>query len=169
MVVRPLGGKRREWRKKRRGKRRRKEKKEGGVKSGGTHTILASAKGKGVLKIKKKAITPTEAQNLAKAQCQLLKEVKVGFDAKYEELYTILRLKYVPVECTKGGTRIEFNSLIRKMKYKAVEFLIANFERIDIDDGKKVGITDYLKFLQGSNPLSRLPPQSIATTKLSIY
>lgn len=121
--------------------------------SGGTHTIPASTKGRSVgkyvLKIMENATTaPIEVQNLAEAQRQILEEVNIEFDVKYEELYAILKHKYMIVERTEGDTRIELNSLIKKAKYRAVEFLTTKFEKADIDEGKKVANVDHLRKLQ---------------------
>lgn len=117
-------------------------------KGGGSHTILGKLKGKGVLKINKKKVALIERQILANAQLQILEDVRARFDDKYEELYAILHLKYVSVEHTDGDKRIEFNSPIRRVKFIVVEFLVVEFERANIDDGKKVAIIDYLKTVQ---------------------
>lgn len=103
-------------------------------------------KGKGVLKITKKA-TPTRKEIQADAQLKILKDVMARFEAKHEEIYAILRLKYVPVERAEGLKRIEFDSLIKRPKFRAEKFLIDEFERANIDDGKKVTIVEYLKNL----------------------
>lgn len=125
------------------GEEKRKEAKKGG----GTHTIPAWLKAKGVLKITKKKAAPTEKQISADAHLQILEYVRARVEAKYEELYTIMHLKLMSLERVEGDKRIEFNSLIQRTKFRALglEFLVAKFERANIDDGKKVAITDYLK------------------------
>lgn len=87
------------------------------TKGGSTHTIPAKLKGKRVLKTKK-MVAPTGKELLADAQLQTLEDVRARFEAKNEEIYPILYLKYVSVECAKGHKRIKFCSLIKRENFK---------------------------------------------------
>lgn len=64
------------------------------------------------------------------------------------ELYAISCLKIKPVKRAEGQKKIELGSLIKRAKFRAVEFLIVEYENANIDEGETVIIVDYLKTLQ---------------------